>query len=350
MMHSLPSVTIDAGVLAVPQPSCTIDDAHQYIETLLDWSRLLDEPWVAIYMSERASEALLADDLYPLRDQLGELFKAHSIVEYDVNTVAKITNQLLSITPSFETYYRLRDVLSEHLETDPDILRLTTRDGLQTDLARCVTLIAILRKHCSQPLTGHSLILREAPKQVIKVRAQIHDIEHDRNDIPALPTPPEYFEGDVLVCDDFRGLVECLDETAILIGASDSLGIEVAIRIALFKYDLSQGEIPDWGSVSTLVIGCDFRETCQGCCADQGESVPPKILRSIIETVRNQSLADVHALRKGPGGNDPKRMRGEDKAQRRDIDREFHLHYWECADGTVELASVVYHNDFSIPG
>jgi hypothetical protein len=42
-------------------------------------------------------------------------------------------------------------------------------------------------------------------------------------------------------------------------------------------------------------------------------------------------------------------MRGRDKAQRRDIDYEFHLHYWECANGTIELASVVHHNDFSIP-
>jgi hypothetical protein len=97
-------------------------------------------------------------------------------------------------------------------------------------------------------------------------------------------------------------------------------------------------------------IGSRFREFCQQVCADQGDSVPPKILRSIVETIKGQNLPAVHALRTGPGGNDPQRMRGSDKAQRRDIDREFHLHYWECADGTVELASVVYHNDFSIPG
>ena len=105
-MHRPPSVTIDAGVLAVPHVDCAKDDAFQYVDTLLDWSKLLDEPWVAIYMSERASEYLFADGLYPLREQLRELFNAHGIVEYDVNTVARIANQLLAITPSFETYYR----------------------------------------------------------------------------------------------------------------------------------------------------------------------------------------------------------------------------------------------------
>ena len=348
-MRSLPSVTIDAGVLAVPRVDCAKDDAFQYVDTLLDWSKLLDEPWVAIHMSERASESLFADGLYPLRGQLRELFSAHGIVEYDVNTVATKVNRLLEITPSFETYYRAKDVLSEHLETDPDVIRLITHDGLQSDLARCITLIAVLRKHCSQPLGGHSLILREAPKNVIQVRAQIHELEHARDDIPALPCPPEFFEGDVLVCDDFHGLIKCLDESAILVGASDNLGIELAVRIGLFKHSIALGDAPDWGGVIVPTIGSKFRELCQQVCADQGESVPPKILRSIVETVKGHNLPAVHALRKGPGGNDPQRTRGSNKAQRRDIDREFHLHYWESSDGKVELASVVYHNDFSIP-
>tara|TARA_B100002003_G_scaffold92853_1_gene86524 strand:- start:8642 stop:9625 length:984 start_codon:yes stop_codon:yes gene_type:complete len=327
-----------------------MEDAYQYVDTLLDWSRLLDEPWIAIYMSEQASESLFADSLYPLREHLSELFNKHGIVEFDVNTVARIVDQLLAITPSFETYYRVNDVLADAIKTDPDVIRLTTHDALKSDLARCITLIAVLRKHCDQPLGGHSLILRKAPRQVVRVKARIHDIEHTRDDIPILPCPPDFFEGEVLVCDDFRGLITCLDECAILVGASDNLGIELAIRIALFKKMIAQGDAPDWNDLIAPRIGAEFRALCQRCCGDQGTSLPPKILRSIVETIQGQNLQDVHALRQGPGGNDPQRMRGSDKAQRRDIDREFHLHYWECADGKVELASVGYHNDFSIPG
>ncbi len=348
-MHSMPSVTIDAGVLAVPHVDCTKDDAFFYVDTLLDWSKLLDEPWVAIYMSEWASVALIDEELFPLRQHLRELFNRHGIVEYSVNDIATVAEKLLSLTPSFETYYRVKDVLWDQLETDPDIIRLTTHKGLQFDLARCIALIAILRKHCSQPLGGHSLILRDAPKHVIKVRAQIHDLEHNRADIPALPCPPEFFEGDVLVCDDFVGLIECLDESAILVGASDTLGIALAVRIALFKYNIEQGNAPDWGGVIVPTVGAKFKELFQQVCNEQGGSLPSKILRSIVETTNGQNLQAVHALRTGTGGNDPQRMRGSDKAQRRDIDREFHLHYWEYSDGTVELASVVYHNDFSIP-
>ncbi len=349
-MPSLPSVTIDAGVLAVPYVDCAKEDAFQYVEMLLEWSELLDESWIAIYMSERASESLFVDGLYPLREQLRELFNAHGIIEFDVNTVATIANQLLAITPSFETYYRVKEVLLGYLETDPDVIGLITHAGLRSDLARCIALIAVLRKYCSQPLGGHSLILREAPRQVIQVKAYIHELEHTRDDIPVFPCPPDLFEGDVLVCDDFRGLIDCLDEFSIMVGASDDLGIELAVRIALFKYEIAQGDSPDWGSMIVPAIGASFRESCQQVCCDRGGSVPPKILRSIVETIKGHNLSAVHALRTGPGGNDPQRMRGADKAQRRDIDREFHLHYWECANGTVELASVVYHNNFSIPG
>lgn len=348
-MPSPLGVTIDAGVLAVPHIDCSREDAFKYVDTLLDWSKLLDAYWVDIYMSERASESLFADGLYPLREHLQNLFNAHGIVVYDVNTVAKIAERLLAHTPSFETHYRVKDVLCEHLETEPDVIRLALHDELRSDLARCITLLAILRKHCSQPLGGHTLILRNAPKQVIQVRAHIHDLEHSRKDIPELPCPPAFFEGDVLVCDDFQSLINSLDETAILIGASDDLGIELAIRIALFKNDIAQDALLDWDDVPVPIIGRKFRELCQKICANQGDAVPPKILRAIVETVKKNNLSAVHALRTGEGGNNPQRTRGLDKAQRRDIDRELHLHYWECADGNIELASVVYHNDFSIP-
>ena len=348
-MHSQPCVTIDAGVLAAPHLTSNASDVYRYVETLLDWKLLLGEPWVAIHMSEKAPDVLEKDGLHSVRDQLKKLFNVHGIVEYSVNDVVTIVNQFLNITPSFETYYWVKDVLSEQLETDPDVIRLTTYNGLQSDLARCILLIAILRKHCSQPLGGHSLILREAPRQVIQVRAQIHILEHERDDIPTLPSPPEFFEGDVLACDNFQGLVECLDEAAILVGTSNNPGVELAIRIALFKDSIFQGDAPDWNSVMNLHLGAKFRESCQQCCADQGDVLPTKILRSIVETIRGRNLRAIHALRTNTGAKSSQRMRGADKAVRRDIDREFHLHYWDCSDGSIELATVAYHNDFTIP-
>ena len=300
-------------------------------------------------ISERAAEALFEATLYPLRNQLTTLFNDYGIIEYDVNTVAKVVDKLLTLTPSFETYYRVNEVLADPICTAPDITNLTAHDGLQSDLARSVVLIAILRKHCQQPLAGHSLILRSAPKPIVNVRAQIHVIEHERDDLHELPTAPEFFDGEVPVCDDLEGLVGCLDDCAILTGASDELGVALAIKVALFKDSLKKGQELIWADAQVPMIGLSFLETCRQCSRDQGGSLSPKILRAVVETMQNRNMTAVHPLRTGRGGNNPQRMRGSDKAQRRDIDYEFHLHYWECVDGSIELGSVVHHNDFSIP-
>lgn len=347
-MSDLLSVTIDAGVLAVPDINCTENDAFQYVETLLDWKKLLNESWLAIYMSERVSESLGADDLYPLRSHLNDLFKEHKIFEYDVNTVATVVDQLLRITPSFETHYCLHDVLHDKFKTEPDIIQLVPYENLQTDMARCITLIAILCKHCSRPLGGHSFILKKAPQQVVKVQATIDYIEHSRDDIP-VSSFPHFFEGEVFVCDNFKGLIESLDEETILHKATDDLGIELAIRIAAFKDDIRNGKEVEWDNITIPKIGSKFRDSCQACCDDQSGSIRKKILHSIIKTTKKQNLGDVHALRTGKGGSNPQRMRNFDKAQRRDIDNDIHLHYWECPNGVIELGYVVQHNDFSIP-
>lgn len=344
------SVTIDAGVLAVPATARVAAEAYHYVEALLDWRKLIDEPWVAIYMSERASEALFTDGLYPLRDQLRKLFAAHGVVEYDVNTVAQIVDTLLQLTPSFETYFKVRDVLTDQLSTTPDILQLCAGPELQSDLARCIVLIAVIRQHCKAPATDHALIVRNAPRQIVKIRALVHELEHDRDDLNVLPVPPERFEGDVLVCDDFPGLVACLDECSIFLSSVDNLGLETAIRIAHYKSRVERGEELEWNATNNFRLGASFADSIRHCCGGQTDAFVRRALRAIVETIDGLNMPAVHALRIGAGGNDPQITRDKDKAWRRDIDNEYHLHYWQCADGTVELASVGVHNNFAIPG
>lgn len=341
----MPSVTIDAGVLAVPPER----DVDRYVETLLDWKKLLDEPGVDIYMSERASEALFEDGLFPLREQLNRLF-TNRIIEYDVNTVATFINQLLRLTPCFETYFSIRDVLTEGITTKPDILQFCSGKRLQSDLARCIVLISILRQHCGEPVRDHSLILRKAPAKTVRVRALIQALEHDRIDLGTIPVAPVYFEGDALVCDDFRGLIECLDEASILLMAVDNVGVETAIRIAVYKFRLMSGNGPDWDDVPGYRMGHTFLSSFQELHPTQ--QLSSNLLRAIVETLEKTNMAATHWLRMGSGGDDPQRVRGNDqaKAWRRDIDREHHLHYWVCEDDIVELASVSFpHSDFTIP-
>ena len=345
---SFASVTIDAGVLAVPSISATSKDAHHYVETILNWSKLLDELWVNIYMSKHATEALIEDDLYSF-DQLTQFFNTTGISDYSANDVFSVVDRLLRLTPDFETYFKVRYVLAEKVVTDPDILGPHPSANLQSNLTQCVLLIAILRGYCQSPILEHFLILRHAPSQIVQVRALVHDLEHDRDDLNEIPKPPKLFEGDVSVCDDFRGLIECLDESEIFRNATDDFGIEIAIRIALYKSRIESKEEPEWKEIPNLRIGRLFHQTAKDICSNQADSFPKQVLRAIVKTLEKTNLSAMRALRTGPGGDDPQRMRGRDKAQRRNINDGYRLHYWQCEGEMVELASIVPHNDFSIP-
>ena len=70
---------------------------------------------------------------------------------------------------------------------------------LHSDLARCIVLIAVLRKHCKESTPDHSLILRNAQDKILHVRVKIHELDHGRIDIGSLPVSPEYFEGEILI-------------------------------------------------------------------------------------------------------------------------------------------------------
>ena len=347
----MPSVTIDTGALVAPPLSASPEDVHQYIQSILDWRRLLDEDWVKIYMSERAPEILFEDGLYPFRESLKQLFTSKGIIQYDVNTVARVTDHLLQITPTFEKFFRVSDVLASELTTNPDLLSFSITKNLASDLARCIVLIAILRGHCLNTALDHTLIMRYAPDaQSIEVRALIHEFEHLRDDMEPIPMDPEYFEGTVLVCNSFRSLVLSIDETAIWDAAQDEVGIDLAVRIALYKSRIDRQLEPEWDNLGLFVLGRRFFETAKACCRVNPGSFPRRVLRAMLETIEGSRMEDTHALREDIGGNVPQRTRGEDKAWRRDIDYEYHLHYWGCEDGTKEFASVVSHNDFSIPG
>lgn len=346
----MPSVTIDAGVLAVPSSAASREAAYHYLDTLLDWSTLLKERWVAIYMSESASGALLDDNMYPLRDDLRRFFAKHEIVEYDVNTVATVADRLLRLTPSFESHFAIQEVLTHDVEMIPDILETCSGISLRSDLARIIVLVAILRQHCYESVFDHSLILRRANGQTVHVRALICMLEHHREDLQQLPNPPDYLESDVLVCDNFKGLIECLDENIVLLQASDDVGVEAAIQISLFKSRLESGATPDWNDTPTYSLGRRFWPSFLRL--NPTEQIAAASLRAIIETLERTNAADTHWLRLGEGGNDPQIVRTADRAKawRRDIDRNHHLHYWLCPDGTIELASIAFpHDDYDIP-
>ena len=348
----MPSITIDAGALVVPPLDAPAEDAYRYVESVVGWGSLIDCPWMEVTISEDACLALDRDNLFPFYPHLRNLIAYTGIKHFDANTVNTVVLKLLSLSqslPTFEEYFGVRNVLSDNLCVSPDVLCQSMGDALRSDLSRVLILTAILRKCFREFIHSHAFVLRHAPSHVVNVRAEIYEIEHNRSDLVDIPVMPEVFEGDVLICDGFRGMIKCMDGPSILASSQDKVGVETAIRIALFASRLERGEQCEWNELPVFRIGDHFLDTAVEACRKEN-GLPRKILRAVVETLESLNDDDAHPLRTGPGGNNPPRMRGSDRAMRRDIDRTFHLHYWSCEDGLIEFATVSFpYSNYWIP-
>ena len=346
----MPSITIDAGALAVPPHNVSVEDANRYVHTLLELGRLIGCPWIEVTMSEKSCLALDRDNLFPFYPQLKNLMTYTGIKHFDANTVNTVILKLLSQSlPTLEEYFGVNNVLSDNLCVSPDVLSQSMGDALRSDLSRILILTAILRKCCRKLIHSHAFFLRHAPSHVVNVRAEIYEIEHNRSDLVDIPFMPEVYEGNVLICDDFRGMIKCMDGPSILASSQDKADVETAIRIALFASRLERGEQSEWNELPVFRIGDHFLDTAVEACRKEN-GLPRRILRAVVETLDSLNDDDAHPLRTGPGGNNPPRLRGNDRAMRRDIDRTFHLHYWSCEDRLIEFATVSFpYSNYWIP-
>jgi hypothetical protein len=344
------SVTIDTAVFAPPAPGSPKEMVYGFIDTLLEWRDATDGGRTKLYTSRYAAEVLMHGDLYPLRPHLRELLRQAEVYEYDANTIAVVAETLLN-SEKLEDALRIADVLVDGLTIEPDVFCSHSPMELRAEAERSAVVLSLASSYCEDTITcGHAIAIRAKDfSAAIRVRGLLQDIEHDRTDLANLPKPPDYFEGSALVCSSLHNLLTNMDATAILRSARKASQVRAAITVAWYQRQIANGMSPDWANLSEFEVGTEFLPSLLAHHVTSKVGLASRILRAATETICHENLSATHWLRTGSGGNDPQRMRGSDGAWRRDVDYEYHLHYWEREDGKVELAVVVVHNDFSIP-
>jgi hypothetical protein len=345
------SVTIDTAVFAPPPIDSPAEEVHKFVTTLLEWRDAMTGDRIDVYASKFAPDVLMNCDLYPIRPQLKELLERAEVVEYDANTVAVLVETLLGRSAKIEDVLGISDVLVDELTIDPDVFSGHVPLALRQEAERCAVVVSIARQYCNEPvIQGHAIAIRAHDfASAVRVRGLLQIIDHERDDLTGLPMAPEYFEGGAFVCSSLHKLLMGLDESAILRAATTESHVIAAIKVALYKRRVTAGQPTDWQDIPEFAIGHEFFASLERHHVESGSELAEKLIRAIVETINRENLAATHWLRTGAGANDPQRMRGRDAAWRRDIDYEYHLHYWECHAGQVELARLVVHGDFSIP-
>lgn len=150
-------------------------------------------------------------------------------------------------------------------------------------------------------------------------------------------------------CETVAEFFASIDAAALWMGRNSIETCRIAIRLSVFARSREMGVPFEWDATHAFAIGGEFLRRVEACGCLTHRARMNGLLRATADTVLRCNLAKTHALRDGMGGNSPQRMRGNDKAMRRDIDREYHLHYWECEGSRPEFAAVGPHNCFDIP-
>jgi hypothetical protein len=234
-------------------------------------------------------------------------------------------------------------LLFEGFTTNPD-LDLNHRlrplnDGFMTVLVFS-TLAAHLKHIPAQKQISLARGLTTCAQRV-QVSASILDIE---GDTPL--TLPHNATGACWLCQCWRDLHACLNPQELWqskpIGPLQSQALSTYIAQHPGRAPTTTASTTPWR----------FGDHFLSSASDLGFLHEPTkikaILRACAETVLGENMRAIHALRTGKGGNNPQLTRARDKAWRRDIDQEFHLHYWETPSG-IEFASVTVHNNYDIP-
>jgi len=345
------SVTIETAIFAPPPIDSSPDLVHRFIESLLEWKEAMDDQRLEVYMSKFAPDVLMSCGMYPMRPQLSAVLSQAGVYEYDANTVAVLAETILGRAATIEDAIGISYVLCNDVTLTPDVFVDRAPAELKEDANRCAIVLSVANRFANEPLLrGHAIAIRTADVgTAVQIRGLIEDIDHTRDDLGGLPLTPNYFEGSILACSTFHHFIMSLDETEILRTAADERTVAAVIRVAIYKRYVSRGSPSPWHDLPRFSLGTQFFSTLRQHQVMSGSGLAERVVRSIVETVCHDKLDATHALRVGKGANDPQRKRGDDLSWRRDVDHEYHLHYWECATGITELAALVVHNDFSIP-
>lgn len=329
---------VDTSFIACPQPGQEASEILSYIDDLTNLHSLNNNDCIQFYLSSQSLIELTEAgytppyekselDSYVQREDITRLFygiiKKVSYLE-DKTSVAEVLFDKCSCTPNHHLINR-HDVLLKSYYRLNSILAISINTG---NLDETLTLI-------TKDING---------SEKVNAKGEILDLEADGAISCKLPFK---FDITLLNIDDFNELVFNIDPILLW---SEKHFID-SIKLAVYQMKPEFVNNQKWPNFSLdFSFHKDFFNSVENLGFRTQDSKVEMLLRACCETILDEKLADTHAIRENEKGGAKQLIRKVDNARawRRDIDYEFHLHYWKIGD-KVEFASVVPHNDFSIP-
>ncbi|MGH7180115.1 MAG: hypothetical protein ACREJC_22245 [Tepidisphaeraceae bacterium] len=339
-------VILDPFLLACPDPEQGREAALRFVNSILACRELREVGWIDALISEEAAELLFAGDYYPGWNRLKSIVRIAGVEHVQPKDVLSVISAILTKSRTFESWITLCDIHVKSHSCSPLDAFLNRPPAFIDELARLLLLILLARS--LGRLEGWNGILFTRADFASFADVSVSGV------VDFQVSEPDRLEYDYSIAQSIARI--CCSRVALHASVSalqlwlsanhDADTLHAAIRVLAIQVRPDLLEASD-NMLRRWWFGPQFIKTAR----EHGFlDEPPKaqrLMRAIVETILGDNLTATHALRSSPGGGSEQLSRGDKKAWRRDVDYEYHLHYWVSPRGH-ELYSVVLHNDFSI--
>lgn len=345
------SVYIDPFVLACPPVETELVEFEEYINNLLDWKELKELKWVSLYLSEKTYEVLEQTHCYPPWDNLKQIITKLGMRGVQPKDIIVLVDALIKKLPCIEKKLKLKEILFDNAQCIPD--NHIVNRGL-TYIEQYQRMMFFMYLTCFFEHAENKdqiLITRLLERDHVSVAISGDIIECEFNDSLKNIELPSKVNSDFFSCKNRNGLYLSIDPYALWRKADCEEAYRKAVYIYIYQKLKSVGLLLIEENLPVWSFGNELFRTAKELGFLREEEKIKLLFKSFADTILKENLGKTHWLRTGSGGNNPQRVKdgGVAKAWRRDIDYEYHLHYWEIEGKSVEFAAVVVHNDMSIP-
>ena len=336
---------VDINLLAFNKKVKSADDVIRYVRNLLKLAEFRRDPSVGVCLSHACIAAMCKSGLYPVRTELRSAIEKFNVREFAVDTVLELYDTIMTITPSFEDRFGIFEVKVDEVQFHGVDSRRKQDLVMREALDNLLISIAVLSKYDLYFSASHILFSDSLLASELMVEAELSYIDHSRQDVIPNSSTSETILGKVNTCDDAMDVLSAADAPMILVQSREISDVTLAIKLSLYIHGANSGNTMNWQALDRFSFADTFYDSIRKVCGELDPGFPKRLLRAIVESVNHENLRAVHAIRKKAGGGSKKLKRGKDSAIRRDVDRDIHLHYWDCENGDIEFVSVNHHNE-----
>jgi len=335
--------------LAVPAGEMNASTARMFLHRLLGVSLAVDVEELRPHLSEHAAVLLHRAECFPFDAPARALIRAADWQELEPRDIVRVATNLLDRCSTLEKHCRVGSVVARDLNMLPD---LSTGSALgQLDDSTHALGCTAAYSTFAQLRPGWLGILVGSGSQLngtVAVRGTIELIDCDPTFGTEAGLAGRHLDLNSQYSANFEGLLHAYDPAELWRSADAVDQLQLAFRIAFVRSMASRGQHVYMSHLPAFRFGSRFVRTLEGCGFRARGGAADRLLRSMVDALAHENLREVHALRVDKGPESPQMKRGADLAWRRDIDDEWHLHYWAGPSG-IEFGIVGPHNCFDLP-